>query len=70
MQIALQSSATSLSTGRYSYSIAVTANYPETNDTLVTCTAVNGSNQCTAWTIFPITQAGGAVQNVARLQQK
>jgi len=48
---------------------AVTANYPETNDTLVTCTAVNGSNQCTAWTIFPITQAGGAVQNVARLQQ-
>jgi hypothetical protein len=48
---------------------AFTADYSETNDALVTCTAVNGSNQCNAWTILPITQAGGTVQNVARLQQ-
>ena len=43
-------------------------NYPETNDALVTCTAVNATNQCNAWNVFPITQAGGAVQNVARLE--
>lgn len=34
----------------------------------MTCTAVNASNQCNAWTIFPITQADGTVQNVARLE--
>ena len=45
------------------------ADYPETNDALVTCTAVDGSNQCIAWTIFPITQADRTVRNVARLQQ-
>ena len=43
-------------------------NYPETNDALVTCTAVNTSGQCNAWTIFPITQADGTVQNIARLE--
>jgi hypothetical protein len=43
-------------------------NYPETNDALVTCTAVNASGQCNAWKIFPITQADGTVQNVARLE--
>jgi hypothetical protein len=43
-------------------------NYPETNDALVTCTAVNASGQCNAWTIFPITQADGTVQNIARLE--
>jgi hypothetical protein len=43
-------------------------NYPETNDALVTCTAVNASGQCNTWTIFPITQADGTVQNVARLE--
>lgn len=41
---------------------------PETNNALVTCTAVNASNQCSAWTILPITQADGTVRNVARLQ--
>ena len=44
------------------------ANYPETNDALVTCTAVNASNQCNAWRVSPITQADGTVQNIARLE--
>jgi hypothetical protein len=48
---------------------AVTADFPETNNVLVTCTATNASGQCSAWTILPITQAGGTVQNVARLQK-
>jgi hypothetical protein len=48
---------------------AATADYTETNNSQVTCTAVNGSSQCNAWTVLPITQAGGAVQNVARLQK-
>ena len=44
--------------------------YAETNNAQVTCTAVNSStNQCVAWTIQPITQAGGGVQNIARLQR-
>jgi hypothetical protein len=44
-------------------------NYAETNDAQVTCTALNSSNVCTAWTILPVKQAGGTVQNVARLEQ-
>lgn len=43
--------------------------YAETNNAQVTCTAVNGSNQCIAWTVAPITQADGTVQNVARLER-
>lgn len=44
--------------------------YPETNNAQVTCTAVNSStNQCVAWTILPITQAGGTVRNIARLEK-
>ena len=42
--------------------------YPETNNAQVTCTAVNASNQCNAWTILPITQADGTVRNVARFE--
>jgi hypothetical protein len=41
---------------------------PETNNALVTCTALNASNQCSAWTVHPITQADGTVRNIARLQ--
>ncbi len=44
-------------------------NYAETNDAQVTCTALNSSNVCDAWTILPVTQADGTVQNVARLEQ-
>jgi hypothetical protein len=44
------------------------ADYPETNNAQVTCTAVNASNQCNAWTILPITQADGTVRNVARFE--
>lgn len=44
--------------------------YAETNNAQVTCTAVNPStNQCVAWTILPVTQAGGTIRNVARLQK-
>jgi hypothetical protein len=46
--------------------------YAETNNAQVSCTAaksVNGSSQCIAWTILPITQADGPVQNVARLER-
>jgi hypothetical protein len=46
--------------------------YAETNNAQVSCTAaksVNGSSQCVAWTILPITQADGPVQNVARLER-
>jgi hypothetical protein len=44
--------------------------YAETNHAQVTCTAVSSStNQCVAWTVFPITQASGTVENVARLQR-
>jgi len=41
--------------------------YPETNNALVTCTTVS-ANQCAAWRVTPVTQAGGAVENVARLE--
>jgi len=41
---------------------------PETNSALVTCTATN-SGHCSAWTLNPVTQPNGSVQNVARLQQ-
>ena len=41
----------------------------ETNDLQVSCTAVNSSNKCAAWTVFPITQTGGAVQSIARLEK-
>jgi hypothetical protein len=44
------------------------ADFPETNNARVTCNAANASNQCTAWTVLPITQADGTVQDVARLQ--
>ena len=42
--------------------------YTETNNALVTCNAVTSGN-CVNWTIAPTTQAGGAVENVARLQR-
>ncbi len=42
--------------------------FPETNNAQVTCTSVNASNQCNAWTIAPITQANGVVENVARME--
>ena len=45
-------------------------NYAETNNPQVTCTTVSSAtSQCVAWTIAPITQAGGAVENIARLRQ-
>jgi len=43
--------------------------YAETNNPQVICTAVNSSNQCNAWTITPIQQANGPVENIARLRQ-
>jgi hypothetical protein len=44
--------------------------YAETNNPQVTCTAVNSTtNQCIAWTIAPIQQAGGSVENIARLRK-
>jgi hypothetical protein len=46
--------------------------YAETNNAQVTCTVaitVSGSSQCIAWTVAPVTQAGGAVQNVARFER-
>jgi hypothetical protein len=46
--------------------------YAETNNAQVTCTAskvVNGANQCIAWTIAPVTQADGTVQNIARFER-
>ena len=59
-----------------SYRLAMTAganvqtNYPETNNVQVSCTAMSSStNKCAAWTVFPITQADGAVQNIARLEK-
>lgn len=48
---------------------AVTADYPETNNALVTCAAANASNVCNDWKLQPITQADGSVKNVARLQK-
>jgi hypothetical protein len=48
----------------------VTPDYPETNNVRVTCTAVNSSaTECVAWKVEPITQAGGAVESIARLQR-
>ena len=41
---------------------------PETNSVLVTCTAAP-SGHCNAWTLNPVTQPNGVVQNIARLQQ-
>jgi hypothetical protein len=41
---------------------------PETNSALVTCTATS-SGHCSAWTLNPVTQRNGSVQNIARLQQ-
>jgi hypothetical protein len=62
--------------GGSTYRLAMTSganaqpDYPETNNVQVACTAVSSAtNQCVAWTVFPITQAGGTVENVARLQQ-
>jgi hypothetical protein len=44
--------------------------YAETNNPQVTCTAVSSTtNQCVAWTITPIQQAGGTVENIARLRK-
>jgi hypothetical protein len=44
--------------------------YPETNNVQVSCNAVSSStNKCVAWTVSPITQAGGAVQSIARLEE-
>jgi hypothetical protein len=46
--------------------------YTETNNAQVTCTltkTVNGSSQCVAWAIAPVTQADGSVYNIARLEQ-
>jgi hypothetical protein len=48
----------------------VQTDYPETNNAQVLCTAVSGStNKCAAWTVFPITQADGSVENIARLEK-
>jgi hypothetical protein len=48
----------------------VQTDYSETNNAQVSCTALSfSSNQCAAWTVFPITQPGGSVQNVARLEK-
>ena len=62
--------------GGGTYRLAMTSganaqpDYPETNNLQVNCTAVSSStNKCVAWTVFPITQAGGTVENIARLQQ-
>lgn len=44
--------------------------YAETNNPQVTCTAVSAAtNQCIGWTIAPIQQAGGTVENIARLRK-
>ncbi len=44
--------------------------YAETNNPQVTCTAVNSTtNKCISWTIVPIQQATGPVENIARLRQ-
>jgi len=44
--------------------------YAETNNPQVTCTAVSSTtNQCVAWTITPIQQAGRTVENIARLRK-
>ena len=48
----------------------VQPDYPETNNVRVSCTAVNSSsNKCIAWTVNPITQAGGEVRSIARLEE-
>ena len=61
--------------GSNSYRLAMTSgpnvqtNYPETNNVLVSCTAISSSNgKCAAWTVYPTTQPGGAVQSIARLE--
>ena len=41
--------------------------HPETNQSLVTCTAANNANQCVGWTISPIVQPDSTVQNIAHL---
>ena len=44
--------------------------YVETNNSQVTCTGLNSSaSQCNAWTIAPIQQANGPIENIARLRQ-
>ena len=44
--------------------------YVETNNSRVTCTGLNSSaSQCNAWTIAPIQQANGPIENIARLRQ-
>jgi hypothetical protein len=44
--------------------------YVETNNPQVTCTVVNSTtNQCIGWTIAPIQQSGGSVENIARLRK-
>ena len=42
---------------------------PETNAVLVTCTATI-SGWCSAWTLNPVTQPNGTVENVARLEKQ
>jgi hypothetical protein len=44
-------------------------NYAETNDPLVTCTSVDGSNHCNRWTVLPIRQPDGTIKNIARLRK-
>ena len=44
--------------------------YVETNNLQVTCTAASSTTDlCIGWTITPIQQAGGTVENIARLRQ-
>ncbi len=44
--------------------------YAETNNSQVTCMAVSSTtNHCIAWTIAPIQQAGGTVENIVRLRK-
>jgi hypothetical protein len=44
--------------------------YAETNNPQVTCTAVNpATTKCISWTVAPIQQATGPVENIARLRQ-
>ncbi len=43
--------------------------YGETNNPLVTCTSMIGSNQCNNWTVLPIQQPDGTIKNIARLRK-
>jgi hypothetical protein len=61
--------------GGNSYGLMMTSgpnsdiNYAETNNPLVTCTSVDGSNHCNKWTVLPIRQPDGTIKNIARLRK-